>query len=37
MFKVSLSKPIPEGVSVSSKNVCIVTIVEEDDGAMNDD
>ena len=31
MFKVRLEKPEPEGVKISKKNVCIVTIVESDD------
>jgi hypothetical protein len=26
MFKVTISKPTPEGVKISSKNICIVTI-----------
>jgi hypothetical protein len=26
MFKVTISKPTPDGVKISSKNICIVTI-----------
>ena len=36
MFKVTLSKPTPEGVKLSSKNSCIVTI-EQDDGGDDAD
>jgi len=31
MFKIRLEKPQPEGVKISKKNVCIVTIVKSDD------
>jgi|TARA_B110001469_G_C9627951_1_gene313686 hypothetical protein len=32
MFKIVLSEPKPEGLKISSKNVCIVTILNESDG-----
>jgi hypothetical protein len=32
MFKIVLSEPKPEALKISSKNVCIVTILQESDG-----
>ena len=32
MFKIVLSEPKPESLKISSKNVCIVTILQESDG-----
>jgi hypothetical protein len=32
MFKIVLSEPKPEGLKISSKNVCIVTILNETEG-----
>jgi len=31
MFKVKLEKPEPEGVKISKKNVCLVTITQNQD------
>jgi hypothetical protein len=31
MFKIVLSEPKPEGLKISSKNVCIVTILQQSD------
>jgi len=31
MFKIVLSEPKPENLKISSKNVCIVTILQESD------
>jgi len=33
MFKIVLSEPKPEGLKISSKNVCIVTILNDSDGS----
>jgi len=35
MFKVTLSKP-SEGVKISSKNCCNVTLLQEDDDGINE-
>jgi len=32
MFKIVLSEPKPEGLKISSKNVCIITIMRHSDG-----
>lgn len=31
MFKIKINSPFPEEVKISSKNVCIVTIVRSED------
>jgi len=31
MFKIVLSEPKPEGLKISSKNVCIITILQQSD------
>jgi len=37
IFKVKLEKPEPEGVKISKKNVCFVTIVKGDGAGGEDD
>lgn len=37
MFKVLLHKAEPEGVKISKKNICIVTIVQQDDEIGEDE
>ena len=32
MFKIVLSEPKPEVLKISSKNVCIITILQQSDG-----
>jgi hypothetical protein len=31
MFKVRLERPFPEGVKISKKNICLVTISKSDE------
>lgn len=37
MFKVIIHKAEPEGVKISKKNICIVTIVQKDDEREEDE
>lgn len=37
MFKVLIHKAEPEGVMISKKNICIVTIVQQDDEQDEDE
>jgi len=37
MFKVKLEKPDPQEVKISKKNVCLVSIVKDDDENIDQD
>lgn len=37
MFKIKLEKAEPQGVKISKKNVCLVTIVQNEDAQREQD
>lgn len=37
MFKIKLEKAEPQGVKISKKNVCLVTIVQNEDAQKEQD